>query len=64
MRKMIKENPSDDISIEIESYTANGNLVPIAIINKVLIRYIQLHKNDYNGILFDGFYSMTLKFVY
>ena len=52
---MIKENPNDDISLEIESYTSNGNLVPIAIINKVLIRYIELHKNDYNGILFDGY---------
>jgi adenylate kinase len=55
LRKMIKENPNDDISLEIESYTSKGNLVPIAIINKVLIRYIELHKNDYKGILFDGY---------
>ncbi len=55
LRKMIKENPNDDISLDIESYTSNGNLVPITIINKVLIRYIELHKNDYKGILFDGY---------
>ncbi len=55
LRKIVKDSPSDSISITIESYIGKGNLVPIEIINQVLQNYIENYKNLYQGILFDGY---------
>ena len=59
LRNFVKENPNDELTQTIKSYTDNGKLVPSEITHRLMKEKVQKDvlcaRCKYNGVIFDGF---------